>query len=252
MKTMDDDLLKPIHDLKQRLDALRPLDSDDLASLEAWYDVELTYSSNAIEGNTLTRQETAIVLEKGITVRGKPLKDHQEAVDHQEALRFIRGLADKDRAITQADVREVHRLVTNGTLRDEAGVYSHHRRRVVGSMVVFPAPEKLPPLMEEFGGWLSESMPSAMTALEAHLRLVSIHPFSDGNGRTARLLMNLLLLRAGYPPLVIQPESRPDYLEGIEQAQLGKGEAAYHRFMLDCLRSSLEEYLEQLQPDRNA
>jgi len=109
---------------KEKIDALRPLSQKALAQLEAWYDVELTYTSNAIEGNTLTRQETALVLEKGLTVRGKPLKDHREAVDHLEALRFVRELIEQGRPITQVDVRDIHRLVVGSTLKAEAGMYS--------------------------------------------------------------------------------------------------------------------------------
>ena len=129
---------------RSRLDALRPLSQDVLAQLEAWYDVELTYTSNAIEGNTLTRQETALVLEKGLTVRGKPLKDHQEAVDHREALRRVRELVEQNRPITEADIRDIHRLVVGSTLKAEAGSYSQHPRRVAGSRVVFPNHTKYP------------------------------------------------------------------------------------------------------------
>lgn len=242
-------MLEEIQRKKARLDRLRPFPQEVLAELDAWYDVELTYTSNAIEGNTLTRQETAIVLEKGITVRGKPLKDHQEAVDHLDALRLARDLAARERPITEADVRDLHRLVVGGTLKAEAGTYSQHRRRIAGSMVVFPSPTKVPAMMEEFGQWLAQSQPSVESALEAHLRLVSIHPFSDGNGRTARLLMNLLLLRAGYPPLVVRPEDRPDYLEALEKRQLHEDASDYHAFMLRRLEASLDDYLRLLEPD---
>jgi len=233
---------------KKRLDALRPLSQEALAQLDAWYDVELTFTSNAIEGNTLTRQETALVLEKGLTVRGKPLKDHQEAVDHLEALRFVRELVQQDRPITESDVRDIHRLVVGTTLKTEAGMYSQHRRRIAGSMVVFPNPVKIPALMEEFGQWLSEASPSAETAIEAHLRLVSIHPFSDGNGRTARLLMNSLLMKDGYPPLVVRPEDRIDYLDSIEKYQLHEDASGYQTLMLARLSAALDDYFRFLEP----
>lgn len=242
-------MLEEIHRKKARLDQLRPFSQEALAELEAWYDVELTYTSNAIEGNTLTRQETALVLEKGLTVRGKPLKDHQEAVDHLDAMKFVRGLVAQDRAITEADVRDIHRLVVGSTLKSEAGSYSQHRRRIAGSMVVFPNPAKVPALMAEFGSWLTQSQPSPETALQAHLHLVSIHPFSDGNGRTARLLMNLILMKSGYPPLVIGPDDRLDYLESIEKHQLGENSADYEAFMLRRLDASLDDYLKFLERD---
>ena len=247
-------ILDQIKIKKKRLDALRPLSQEALAQLDAWYDVELTYTSNAIEGNTLTRQETALVLEKGLTVRGKPLKDHQEAVDHLEALRFVRELvkqqqADKKTNITEADIRDIHRLVVGSTLKAEAGIYSQHRRRIAGSMVVFPNPAKIPDLMEEFAQWLSQSPPSVETALESHLRLVSIHPFFDGNGRTARLLLNLLLIKEGYPPLVIRPEDRIDYLDSIEKSQLHKDANDYNTFMLERLNAAFDDYFQFLEPN---
>jgi len=116
-------------------------------------------------------------------------------------------------------------------------------------MVVFPNPMKIPDLMEEFGQWLSEAAASAEAAIEAHLRLVSIHPFSDGNGRTARLLMNLLLTKDGYPPLVVRPEDRADYLDSIEKYQLHEDAADYQAFMLDRLNASLDDYFRFLQPE---
>lgn len=246
-------MLDQIKTKKKRLDALRPLSQEALAQLEAWYDVELTYTSNAIEGNTLTRQETALVLEKGLTVRGKPLKDHQEAVDHLDALRFVRELVkqqpdDKKTNVTEPNIRDIHALVVGSTLKDKAGIYSQHQRRIAGSMVVFPNPVKIPTLMEEFGQWLSQASPSVETAFDAHLRLVSIHPFSDGNGRTARLLLNLLLVKEGYPPLVIRPEDRIDYLDSIEKSQLHEETNDYNTFMLKRLDAAFDDYFQFLDP----
>ena len=114
-------LLEQIQEKHGKLTALRPFPEKALKSLEEWYDVELTYTSNALEGNTLTRSETQIVLEKGITVRGKPLKDHEEAVDHFDALRFVRALVDDPRPVTESDVRNIHRLVVARTQNGEAG-----------------------------------------------------------------------------------------------------------------------------------
>ena len=257
---------------KERLDSLRPFSQEALAQLESWYDVELTYTSNAIEGNTLTRQETALVLEKGLTVRGKPLKDHQEAVDHSEALRFVRDLVKRHPAeghldkrpdkrhpdegpnapgktnITEANIRDIHALIVGSTLKAEAGKYSQHQRRIAGSRVVFPSPQKIPALMEKFGQWLTHALPSVETALDAHLRLVSIHPFSDGNGRTARLLLNLLLIKEGYPPLVIRPEDRIDYLDSIEKSQLQEETTDYQTFMLERLNTAFDDYFQFLEP----
>lgn len=237
-----------IEEKKHKLDKLRPLSQKSLESLDAALDIELTYSSNAIEGNTLTLQETAIVLEKGITVRGKPLKDHQEAVDHFDALKFVRKFVRSNDAITEDQICNIHRLVVASTLRDEAGQYSQFQRRIMGSNVVFPNPAKVPALLDELGKWLETSPSDYKTAFDAHLQLVSIHPFSDGNGRTARLLMNLVLFRGGYPPVAISPEQRLDYIESIEKAQLSDDKGEYYSFMETQLDKSLKLYLEHIDP----
>lgn len=245
----DPPLADRVREKHARLQAMRPLPPETLRQLDAWYDVELTYTSNAIEGNTLTRQETALVLEKGLTVRGKPLKYHQEATDHLDALKLVRALADSGMANTEASVCDIHRLVIGSTMSSEAGLYSRHPRRIAGSMVVFPNPAKVPDLMESLGRWLEGADVSAESAIEAHLRLVSIHPFSDGNGRAARLLLNLMLLRAGFPPLVVRPEDRIDYLEAIEQTQLTGQSGGYKEFMQGRLEASLDDYLSFITPD---
>lgn len=232
-----------IEQRKRRLDALRPLTARSLAALDAWYDVELTFTSNAIEGSTLTRSETAIVLEKGLTVAGKPLKDHLEAIDHKEALDYVRALAVAGEPLREGDVREVHQLVLRRSNPADAGVYSRHQRAVAGSKVAFPSPAEIGPLMGDLGRWLASTEASPDKAFEAHLRLASIHPFSDGNGRTARLLMNLVLLRGGYPPVVIGPEQRPEYVDALERRQLTGDEAPYRQLMASRLLASLDDYL---------
>jgi len=234
--------------LKARLDSLRPLSAGGLAALEAWYDVELTYTSNAIEGNTLTRSETAVVVEKGLTVAGKPLADHLEALDHRDALAYVRGLAASGEVLRENDVREIHRLVLMRSAPTEAGRYSGHQRAVAGSRVRFPAPALIAPAMADLASWLASSEATPETAFEAHYRLVTIHPFADGNGRTARLLMNLLLIRAGYPPVVIGPEQRVANLDVLEARQLGGPAAPYEHFLRERLRAALADYVDRLTP----
>ncbi len=188
-----DTLLVAIRTKKQELDRLRPLRPDALDRLRKYYDIELTYTSNAIEGNTLTHRETAEVIEHGITVGGKSLKDHLEAVDHYAAVQWMRDLAADPAPVGETTIRELHRRVVARSEPDIAGIHSPHRRRIAGSPVVFPNPLRIPDLMRDFGRDLEQAEPTPHAAFEAHFRLTAIHPFSDGNGRTARLLMNLLL-----------------------------------------------------------
>jgi len=231
---------------KAELDRLRPLSGRSLEALSAWYDVELTFSSNAIEGSTLTRSETAIILEKGITVGGKPLRDHLAAVDHRDALHFVRQLAGRSEPVREADVRDIHRLVVLRADPNDAGRYSQHQRQIVGSPLVLPSPAEILPLMGDFGQWLATVAVTPDAAFTAHARLVTIHPFSDGNGRTARLLMNLLLLKAGYPPVVIGPEQRVEYIDGLQSLQLGGDPGPYRDFMAARLGASLDHHLAML------
>lgn len=228
---------------KATLDALRPVAAQSLSALEAWYDVELTYSSNAIEGSTLTRVETAVLLEKGLTVAGKPLKDHLDALGHRDAMGFVRTLASGSEPLRETDIREIHRIVLARSDPEEAGRYSRHQRMIAGSTLVLPSPVEIPPLMGDFLAWLRGAGTGYETAFEAHYRLVTIHPFTDGNGRTARLLMNLLLLRSGYPPCVIGPEHRITYLEALQSRQVGGDPAPWDSFMAERLDESLTHHV---------
>ena len=232
---------------KERLDALRPVSQAALVSLQKYWDVDLTWSSNAIEGNTLTLRETAELIKHGITVGGKSLRDHLEAVDHYDALLWMRELAGKSTPVGEATVRELHRRIVARSQPEIGGVYSTLRRRIAGSPVIFPNPAKIPELMKEYGEWLGNIAPVAATSFDAHYRLVAIHPFDDGNGRPARLLMNLLLLRDGYPPVAVRPEDRKIYLETLEQASVRNDLKPFQIFMHQRLDATLEEYLSALQ-----
>lgn len=243
---MADPLLASIARQKAELDRLRPLAAGAVGALQKHYDVELTYSSNAIEGNTLTLRETAEVIEHGVTVGGKSLRDHLEAADHYAALGWMRGVAASDAPIDEAIVCELHRRIVARSQPDIAGIYSRNPRRIAGSPVVFPNPAKIPHLMEEFGIWLSAAGSGVETAFEAHYRLTAIHPFADGNGRTARLLMNLVLLRAGYPPVAIRPEDRKTYLDSLERLSMTGERAPYERVLLERLDATLSGYLAAL------
>jgi len=231
---------------KKRLDALRPLKPALLRNLEEWFRVELTYTSNAIEGNTLTRQETAIVLEKGITVGGRTLREHLEATNHAKALDRLKEVASNPRhPVGEKEILELHGMILTGIDDDNAGRYRTLMVRISGSTVVLPNAQKVPQLMGQFASWLKSAahLHPAELAAQAHYRLVSIHPFVDGNGRTARLLMNLLLMQKGYPPAFIRTRERLAYLNGLEKAQLGGSIEDYEALMLKIMDRSLDIYL---------
>lgn len=244
---MTDDLVRSIADKKAQLDRLRPLSSAALADLQKYYDVELTYTSNAIEGNTLTHRETAEVIEHGITVGGKPLKDHLEAVDHFKAVRWMRSLASSPSPIGEATICELHARIVARSRPDIAGIYSQFARRIAGSPVVFPNPAKVPALMQQLGQGLKSTPNSPQIAFDVHFRLTAIHPFGDGNGRTARLPMNLILIRGGYPPVAVRPDDRKPYLDALEHGSLAADLAPCQTFMLQRLDRTLDEYLGALQ-----
>ena len=228
---------------KAELDRMRPLSTAAFAQLQKHYDVELTYTSNAIEGNTLTLRETAEVIEHGITVGGKSLRDHLEAVDHYHALLWMRRTAAATTALGEDTVRELHRRIVARSQSEIAGRYSELPRRIAGSPVIFPNPAKIPQLMREFGEWLSAASPDPETAFAAHFRLTAIHPFGDGNGRTARLLMNLLLVRGEYPPVAVRPEDRKAYLDALERGSLAEDLAPFQLLMHERLDANLAGYV---------
>lgn len=233
-------------ELKAQLDALRPFPPALLDNLEKWFEVELTYSSNAIEGNTLTRQETALVIEKGITVGGKPLKDHLEAINHRDALHKMKELA-RQSSFSCEDILSLHLLVLKGLDDAGAGRLRAIPVRISGSLVVLPNPMKVPELMNEFEQWMKTTQDHpALFAAMAHYRLVTIHPFVDGNGRTARLLMNLILIQHGYPPAIIPPQDRLKYLKGLEKAQFGGSIEDYLGVIDKAIRRSFHIYLKAL------
>jgi Fic family protein len=244
-----DTLLAAIAGKKEQLDRLRPLAPEALAKLEHYYDIELTYTSNAIEGNTLSAVETTLVIEQGVTIGGKPLKDHLEAIDHYGAIRYVRELARGTARLTESDVRNVHTLVVRRSHPEIAGRYADLARyvRTETGRYLFPSPAEVPALMGDFAAWLGAASSTPETAFTAHRRLVDIHPFNDGNGRTARLLMNLILIRAGYPPVAVRPEDRLDYIRGLQEAQAGRGTASFDGLLYGRLDATLAEYLSVLQ-----
>lgn len=249
---MDDKLLH-LEAKKKQLDSYKPLKNELIKNLEEWFRIELTYTSNAIEGNTLTRQETAMVVDEGLTVSGKSLTEHQEAINHAQAFDYIQILVSKKRQeLTATDIMDIHSIILNKIDDANKGRYRNVAVRLRGSETVLPNPLKVPELMEEFIKWLQSdnSDNPVKIAIDAHFKLVSIHPFVDGNGRTARLLLNLLLMQAGYPAAIIRKEDRNTYINSLEKAQTKNDLTVYYNLMLEAIDRSLDIYLEAVEPER--
>jgi Fic family protein len=243
------DLLKSILDKKRRLDSYKPIPKGQSANMDVWYKIELTYSSNAIEGNTLTRQETAQVVEKGITVKGKSITEHLEAINHAEAYEYIRSLNLKStKDINKRIILDIHSILLKNIDSINAGIFRNIPVRIAGSTVILPNPIKVPELMDEFISWLNKDKDNIIQlAVDAHFRLVTIHPFTDGNGRLGRLLMNLVLMTNNYPPTIIRKEDRKEYIDSIEKGQLTNDLSDYYSFMFRSVDRSLGLYLKTLE-----
>lgn len=249
---MDDKLLQ-LEAKKKQLDSYKPFQNELIKNLEEWFRIELTYTSNAIEGNTLTRQETAMVVEEGLTVQGKSLEEHQEAINHAEAFDYIQTLINKKRQeLTAKDILDIHNILLSKIDDANKGRFRNVAVRLRGSETILPNPLKVPELMEKFIKWLQSdnSDHTVKIAIDTHLKLVSIHPFVDGNGRTARLLMNLLLMQAGFPPAIIRKEDRSVYINSLEKAQTKNDLSDYYTVMLNAVDRSLDIYLEAVEPER--
>jgi Fic family protein len=214
-----------LNQLKAQYDALQPPSVAAQQAFDAWVDVEYTYESNAIEGNTLTRGETGILLDKGFASGNKPYLHYSEALDHKDAVDQIRRLGMVVEPILQYDLKEIHATVTQRSYPLIAGKWRDTQAWAAGMDTRYAEPYDIPARMRDFCDWLNSDTAQALPIVEyvslAHYDFAAIHPFTDGNGRTARLLMNLLLLRQGYPIAIIRMRDRDTYLDALATAASG-------------------------------
>lgn len=244
------DLLQKADSYKQKISSARPLEKDELKSLDDYFRVGFTYSSNALEGNTLTISETKILLEDGITVGGRPLKDCYEAVGHGDAYDFMLELARQpDMDITEDTIKKLHRLFYQKVDADHAGSYRTIQVYISGTEYIPPSPNDVPLLMRELVNKLNSSR-SAVHPIElaamAHKQLVDIHPFVDGNGRTARLLMNLILVNTGYGVVSIPPVLRNDYINALSASRRLDDMEPFSKLIAECVIETERDYCRML------
>ncbi|WP_315121199.1 Fic family protein [uncultured Clostridium sp.] len=232
---------------KALLDSKRPLDRKAAENLKKYFDVELTYNSNAIEGNTLTITETKVILEDGLTIgKGKSLKEHLEVINHKEAIDYIDDIVSSDIDISERVIKNLHYIILKSIDNKNAGEYRKSNVLISGSrhkpVEHFLVPEKMQELIDWYKENKSKMHPIQLAAM-FHFKYVYIHPFIDGNGRSARLLMNLILMRNGYPITVIKTENRDEYMKSLEKASLQEDATDFIKIVAEAVERSLDTYL---------
>ncbi len=240
--------LKAIDHLRDEWQAKKPLNATQLQRMQEFFTIEYTFESNRIEGNTLTLQETSLVVNEGLTISGKTMKEHLEAVNHAEAVDFVMGLATNREELTRRNLLDLHALILKSIDRENAGRYRSVPVRISGSEHKPPQPFLSDKLMEDYLIHYRQQravMHPVILAAEMHERLVSIHPFIDGNGRTARLVMNLVLLRNGYTIANLKGDanSRLAYYHALEKVQVDNDSQVFYHLVSDVVIESLNAHL---------
>jgi len=250
---LDNKIKERIDKKLKTLNSLRPLPKPAIKKIREQFEVEMTYNSNAIEGNSLTLKETNLVINEGLTIKGKPLKDHIEAKSHKEALDYLYDLLAKNKKLTisEALIRSFHQIVTEDIEKEWAGKYRNSLVMIGGTNHKPPEAIDVPKMMADLVRWVRNNKnrlhPVELTAI-LHYRLVAIHPFFDGNGRTARLIMNIILIQVGYPLAIILKNDRKRYYNVLSKAD--KGDLIpFIRFIARAIERSFDIYLEVLTPD---
>lgn len=239
---LDQRIIERIEEKMGKLNKARPLPKIVLQNLQEEMIVEWTYNSNAIEGNTLSLGETRLVLEEGITIHGKPLKDHLEATNHKEALLYLFKIIKQNKKIDENLIKKLHQIVVKDIEKEYAGIYRTGQVRILGADFIPPNYIKIPDLINKLIKWYySEAKDYYLLDQVAifHHKFEAIHPFFDGNGRTGRLLMNIKLMEKGYPPIIVASNERKKYLNSLNKANKGDYKPLVLFFVI-----TLEKYLD--------
>ncbi len=252
MSHLNQSLQNRLNDKLKRLNSLRPLPKSAVEKLRDQLRIEMTYNSNAIEGNSLTLKETFLVINEGLTVKGKPLKDHLEAKDHYQALEYLYDLIEKGKHHTLSEnlIKQLHMLIVQETDKEWAGRYRNSNVIIGGADHTPPDALEVSQHMHDLVKWFSakrKKLHVVELATLTHHKLVFIHPFFDGNGRTSRLLMNLILMQAGFPLSIVLKNDRKKYYRALDQADK-KNLEPFARFIAQSVERSLDLYLKTLTP----
>lgn len=244
---MFNDRTADIDKIKNEIDQYRPFPEHFMPMLKEYFRIGLTYSSNALEGNTLTETETKVIIEDGLTIGGKTLREHFEVIGHSQAYDFMWNKTQEDQ-FTEDDIRKLHHLFYYRIDEKNAGNYRTVPIFISGTDYEFPKPIHLSSLMNKFVYEIPELKKQyhpVFFAAMVHMHFVNIHPFIDGNGRTARLLMNLALLQNGYPITIIPPIMRSTYISALQKTNKGNIQPFLH-FISEMVYESSKEYLRLL------
>ena len=252
MKYLENKIKNRIEQKLKTLNSLRPLSSSAVKKLQKQFEIDMTYNSNGIEGNSLTLKETFLVINEGITVKGKPLKDHLETKNHYEAVEYLFGLVENNnrQTISQQLIRNLHQIITKETEEEWAGKYRNSNVIIGGAEHKPPEAIDIPYKMSKLIEWWRKNQ-NKISVIELsaliHHKLVHIHPFFDGNGRTARLIMNLILIQSGYPLVIVLKNDRKKYYRVLTEADKGNL-SPFVRFIAQAVERSLDIYLKTLTP----
>lgn len=255
MQYLDKKIQKRIDDKLTLLNSFRPLPVTAVKKLKEQFEIEMTYNSNAIEGNSLTLKETYLVINEGLTIKGKPLKDHLEAKSHKEALDYLYSLVEKGKnnTVSERFIRSLNQIVMQNIDKEWAGKYRNSRVIIGGADHKPPEALEIPRLMQNLISWVGDNSKKKMHPVELasilHHKLVYIHPFFDGNGRTSRLTMNIILMQSGFPLVIVLKNDRKRYYQSLSLADKGDY-IPFVNFIARAVERTLDIYLKILIPGK--